>query len=315
MSPIAHQRLTTWALTITKGKAAGGRFTITVHFKPSSMTTPSAPNAPMRESFMIASVCSMVLPPPKPSQASANPSSWNAPVMTSEAASINPTATLSGSHCAASHQTATFSNPTTPPTNGKNRKDWPSHCGWKPSTEGVGRRVRNCVATTRSVNCRGAFTGSGSLVADSRTLESRHLCKERQRRTQRRERHGGARTLAQTHAEIQDRGDLESSKQRPVRVLGGAMAKDAVIQHAAIDSRRDCGRHRHGETVDDDEHPARSGRQQRANQHGDFVSAELSKKLQRVSIGNPLRGGRERRALAFESGVIEPRAAPYAVGQ
>jgi hypothetical protein len=51
-----------------------------VSFSASMQMVPIAPYAPMRESFMISSTRSGVMPPPKPSHMSAKPSSWKAPV-------------------------------------------------------------------------------------------------------------------------------------------------------------------------------------------------------------------------------------------
>ncbi len=57
------------------GNTAAGNAASVVHFSPSIMKMPIAPKAPMRESFMMASTRSAVIPPPNPSQASAKPSS------------------------------------------------------------------------------------------------------------------------------------------------------------------------------------------------------------------------------------------------
>ena len=75
MSPMAHQRLNMCEATTHCANAALGRAMSVVHFNPSMRNNPIAPKAPMRESFMIASTRSLELPPPKPSQASAKPSS------------------------------------------------------------------------------------------------------------------------------------------------------------------------------------------------------------------------------------------------
>ena len=92
-----HQRLNMCAPTTSKGNATAGIATSTVHLRPSMTQMPMAPYAPMRESFMIASTRSVVVPPPKPSQASAKPSSCRAPVRSNEAASMSPIDTLAGS--------------------------------------------------------------------------------------------------------------------------------------------------------------------------------------------------------------------------
>jgi hypothetical protein len=68
---------------------------------------------------MIASTCALSQPPPKPSQESAKPSSWKAPVASIVAAMPSSTATPSGSASAASSVTPAPMPPIRMPTSGK----------------------------------------------------------------------------------------------------------------------------------------------------------------------------------------------------
>lgn len=101
-----------------------------------------APKLPMRESFMISSTRALVQPPPSPSQVSAQPSSWKAPVTRMVAAIDSTTAMSIGSTCAASQNTAAPVAPTSQPTRGRKRAAWLSFSGAKATQPGTGRRVK-----------------------------------------------------------------------------------------------------------------------------------------------------------------------------
>jgi hypothetical protein len=82
-------------------------------------TTPITPYVPNLLSFIISRIFSFVQPPPKPSQTSANPSSWKAPVLRIEAAIDNTIAIEESKKRSKIKNTTAATPPTIHPTKGK----------------------------------------------------------------------------------------------------------------------------------------------------------------------------------------------------
>ena len=129
-------------------------------------------------------------------------------------------------------------------------------------------------------------------VGDACLRERCHVGVAGERRAQHRHDQGSARSLAETHAEIEEGGELEFTQQHPVRRLGRDMRCQGMIERIAAQLRQRRDRRGADEAVEQHRDPALARRQRRAQDGGKFAPAERRRARQRVGEACSVSGKR-----------------------